>query len=57
MFNQYRKILVNILDGDTKITEIKNYDLVFLYEKSPVNTELNKSLGVEITRRLRNGAE
>lgn len=58
MFNRFRKTLVRILDdGDIKISEVKNDDLVFLYEKSPPNTELHKALGVEITRRLRNGAE
>jgi len=57
MFNRFRKILVKILDDkDIKITEIENNHLVFLYEKSIPNTELHKALGLEITRRLRNGA-
>jgi len=56
MFNRYRKTLVKILTNNIKTDEIENIDLVYLYEKSPPSTELHKALGVEITRRLRNGA-
>jgi len=56
MFNRYRRTLVKILTNNIKIDAIENIDLVFLYQKSPPNTELHIALGKEIARRLRHGA-